>query len=98
MFTLFIGGEVLDGAILVGGEVPDEVADTVASFTFTSAEFAVFECHGVAYGIGTAGIILGAVDGDVFGLHRPTILPCMGASWDVILFNIHLAVEGAGTF
>ena len=88
----------MDGSVLIGGEVPDEVADTVASFTFTGAEFSVFERHGVAEGIGTAGIILGAVDGDVFGIHRPTILPCMGASWYIILFNIHLAVEGTWTF
>lgn len=93
VFTLFVCGKVLDGSVLIRRVVPDEVADTITPFAFVGTEFTVFKSHGVAQGIGTAGIVLRAVDGDVSGLHWPPILPCVGTAPYKILFHIHLTVE-----
>ena len=51
VFALFAGGEVLDGAVFLDGEVPCEEADAVAAGAFTGAEFAVGEGAGVVEGV-----------------------------------------------
>ena len=42
VFTLLIGRQVLDRTVLIGGEVPDKVADAITSFAFTSTELTIF--------------------------------------------------------
>lgn len=97
MFTLFIGRQVLDRTVLIGGEVPDKVADAITASTFTSTEFTIFQCQGMTQRIRTAGIILGAVDGDVFRRHRASVFPSMCSARDVVFFDIHLTVKSRGT-
>ncbi len=80
VFALFACGEVLDGAVVLDGEVPCEEADAVAAGAFLGAEFAVGESAGVVEGV--AGVVLGGVDGDVAGGHGPMEFAAVGAFGD----------------
>ena len=80
VFALFAGGEVLDGAVVLDGEVPCEEAYAVAAGAFTGAEFTVRESAGVVEGV--AGVVLGGVDGDVARGHGPVVSAAVGAFGD----------------
>ena len=98
MFTLLIGREMLYGAILVGGVMPNQVTDAVAAPAFAGAQLAILESQRVAQGIGPGGKILGTVNGDIAGLHTPVILAGVSTAWDQVLLHIHLTVEGRRAF
>ena len=91
VFALFAAGEVLDGDVVLDGEVPGEVADAVAAFASGGAEGAAFEGEGVV--VGVAGVVLGAVDGDVAGLHGPEPGAADGAGADEVGAEVDLAEE-----
>ena len=80
VFALFAGGEVLNGAVFLDGEVPCEEADAVAAGAFTGAEFSVRESAGVVEGV--AGVVLGGVDGDVARGHGPVVSAAVGTFGD----------------
>ncbi len=80
VFALFACGEVLDGAVVLDGEVPCEEADAVAAGAFFGAEFAVGEGAGVVEGV--AGVVLGGVDGDVARGHGPVDSAAVGTFGD----------------
>lgn len=84
LLALFGDGHVLDGDFVVGGEMPDEVADAVSAGAFWCAEGSAFEGEGVPFGI--CGVVLGAVDGDVAWGHGADDASAVGA----LLDHVHL--------
>ena len=89
MLSLLIGWQVLDGDIFLDGVVPDEVADAVAP---TECAF----LQGASVIVGIAGVILGAVNGDVAWAHGHVFPVPVAPLGNNVFAQIDLAQERAG--
>ena len=98
VFSLLVGGQVLDGYVLIHGVVPRQVSDAVSAPAFVSAESAGPECLRVPPGISAGGVVLGAVDGDIPGAHTAAHLSPVPSFRNVAFVDIDFAVESCRTF
>lgn len=77
VLALLVGGHVLDRHPVINREMPDQVADSIATRALFGPQRSALESQGMAKRIRLGAVILRAVDRDVFWCHRPNNPPAV---------------------
>jgi hypothetical protein len=91
MLALLAAWQVLDGDVVLHGEMPGEKADAVAALALRGAQGAALQRQRVLVGIPS--VVLGAVNRDVARRHPPVVAAADRSGRDQIQFHTCLGQE-----